>query len=591
MNRSRPVTGVRSETHEARDSAAPLGPEGRPVLLCVDDDPEALARIEDALCKRYAADYQVVSERSGAEALARLEACRAAGHEVAIVLAEHWMPELTGAELLGKVKQLHPHTKRALLINFGAWGDRPTADAVLQSMALGHIDYYVVKPWTSPDEYFHRTISEFLHEWSRTATSEPKEVTVIAKGWSAKGHELRDLLARNGVPHAFHDSDTDEGLRLLRETGTEHASCPVVLMLDGRVLLDPSRADLAKAYGVSTQIGERNDFDVAVIGAGPAGLAAAVYASSEGLSTLCVEREAIGGQAGSSSLIRNYLGFARGVTGADLAQRAYQQAWVFGTRFVLMRDVRALKCGGDRHVIQTSVGTEATARAVILATGVDYRRLGIPGLEELTGAGVFYGAAVSEARALAGQHAFVVGGGNSAGQAAMHLSRFAGRVTMLVRGRSLAASMSRYLRDEIDAAPNIDVRLGAEVVGGGGQGRLERLTLRDRESGETETVDAAALFVLIGARAHTGWLPDSIERDRWGYVLTGPDLTGAWPLERPPLMHETSEPGVFAVGDVRHGSVKRVAAAVGQGSVVIQQVHEYLAAERPAARLTASGGA
>ncbi len=590
MERSRPVTGVRSEAHEARDAASPLGPSGRPVIVCVDDDAETLTRLEEALCKRYAADYRVISERSAADALGRLEACRAAGDDVAVVLADQWMPEVTGDELLGKVKRLHPHAKRALLIDFGAWGDRPTADAVLRCMALGHIDYYVVKPWRSPDEYFHRTITEFLHEWSRAASSEPKEVTVVAKGWSAKGHELRDLLARNGVPHAFHDSDSEEGLQLLRETGTESVTGPVVVMLDGRVLLDPSRADLARAYGVSTQLGDDTDFDVAVIGAGPAGLAAAVYASSEGLRTVCVEREAIGGQAGSSSLIRNYLGFSRGVTGAELAQRAYQQAWVFGTRFVLMRDVRLLKCGGERHVIQTSVGTEATARAVILATGVDYRRLGVPQLEELTGAGVFYGAAVSEAHALAGQDAYVIGGGNSAGQAAMHLSRFAGRVTMLVRGRSLAASMSRYLRDEIEAAENVHVRLGAEVVDGHGEGRLEGLTLRDRESGDTESVEAAALFVLIGARPHTGWLPDSIQRDRWGYVMTGPDLSGDWPLERQPLMHETSQPGVFAVGDVRHGSMKRVAAAVGQGSVVVQQVHEYLASgDEPAAKLAAGG--
>ena len=589
MTRSRPATGVRSETHEARDTAAPLGPGGRPVILCVDDDAEALARLEETLCKRYAGDYRVIGERSAADALGRLEACRAAGDHVAIVLADHWMPETTGAELLGKVKNLHPQAKRALLIDFGSWGHRPTAEAVLRCMALGHIDYYVVKPWTEPDEYFHRTITEFLHEWSRAAPSEAKEVTLVAKSWSARGHELRDLLSRNGVPHAFLDSDSEQGRRVLRETRTEQVNGPVVLMLDGRVLVDPSRAELADAYGVSTQLGEDRDFDVAVIGAGPAGLAAAVYASSEGLRTLVVEREAIGGQAGSSSLIRNYLGFSRGVTGAELAQRAYQQAWVFGTRFVLMRDVRVIKCGGDQHVIQTSVGTEATARAVILATGVDYRRLGVPGLEELTGAGIFYGAAVSEARALAGQEAYVVGGGNSAGQAAMHLSRFAGRVTMLIRGRSLAASMSRYLQNEIEAAENVHVRLGAEVIDGGGEGRLEELTLRDRESGDTETVEAAALFVLIGARPHTAWLPGSIERDRWGYVMTGPDLTGDWPLERPPLMHETSEPGVFAVGDVRHGAMKRVAAAVGQGSVVIQQVHEYLAGiERPAG--VAAGG-
>jgi thioredoxin reductase (NADPH) len=335
-----------------------------------------------------------------------------------------------------------------------------------------------------------------------------------------------------------------------------------------------------------------------VVGAGPAGLAAAVYSSSEGLRTLVVEREAIGGQAGSSSLIRNYLGFARGIRGAELAQRAYQQAWVFGTTFLLMREVRALTSRGDRYVLSLSDGTEASARAVILATGVTYRRLGIPALEDLTGAGVFYGASVSDAQALSGQDAYVVGGGNSAGQAAMHLARYA-RVTILCRGSSLADSMSRYLRDEIAAAENIEVRLGTEVVDGGGESRLEHLTIRDRPTGETATVPAAALFLLIGATPHTGWLPPEIERDERGWLLTGRDVAEAggrfsrWSLERAPFTYETSMPGVFAVGDVRQSSVKRVASAVGEGSVVIREVHELLegAAEPPRIASTAGHSA
>jgi thioredoxin reductase (NADPH) len=343
------------------------------------------------------------------------------------------------------------------------------------------------------------------------------------------------------------------------------------------VLVDPTNAELASAYGVSTTLEGRSDFDLAVVGAGPAGLAAAVYASSEGLDTLVVERESIGGQAGSSSLIRNYLGFARGVSGSELAQRAYQQAWIFGARFLHTRAVTALRADGARYVLALSDGSEASASAVVLATGVTYRRLGIPELDELVGSGVFYGASVSEARAHAGQDVYVVGGGNSAGQAALHLSRYARQVTLVVRRQSLAETMSSYLIDEIAAAENIEVRPEAEVAGCSGDGLLEAVTLRDCASGESETLPAAALFVLIGAEPHTSWLPDAIHRDEWGYVLTGADLPdGSWPLERPPLMLETTLPGVFAVGDARHGSTKRVASAVGEGSVVIEQVHQLL---------------
>jgi thioredoxin reductase (NADPH) len=560
-----------------------------PVLLAVDDDPGALDRIAAELRRRYGSDYRVLCERSAAEALGRLEAMRAEGEAVALVLADQWMPDLTGEELLARARDLYPDAKRGLLVDWGAWGDRPTADAMLRAMALGHIDYYVLKPWQSPDEYFHRTVTEFLQEWSRTTASVPQEIAVVGRRWSTRCHELRSLLARNGVPHVFHANDSSEGRRLLSDVGQEDAQVPVVRLLDGRVLVDPSNAELASAYGANTHL-ERSDFDVVVVGAGPAGLAAAMYASSEGLATLAVERESIGGQAGWSSRIRNYLGFSRGVSGAELAQRAYQQAWVFGTTFLLMRKVVALRSEGERHVVSMSDGTQATARAVILATGVTYRRLTIPALEPLSGAGVFHGASVSEAQALSGEHVYIVGGGNSAGQAAMHLARYASQVSMLVRGSSLADSMSRYLRDEIAASGNIDVRLNTEVCDGGGEGRLEYLTLRQTISRERETVPAPALFIHIGARPHTQWLPDAIQRDRWGYVITGPDLVRddpeeeCWALERPPLMLETSVPGVFAVGDVRERSVKRVASAVGEGSIVIQQVYEYLASSQaPAA--------
>jgi thioredoxin reductase (NADPH) len=552
----------------------------RPLILAVDDDRQALQRISNELIRRYGSDYEIVCEPSCSSALERLAAARDAGERVAIVLADQWMPGLKGDELLAQVSEQHPEAKRALLIEWGAWGDAPTRDAVLRAMALGHIDYYVLKPWRSPDEYFHRMIAEFVHEWSRTTSSSPQEVVVVGDAWSRRAHELRSLLDRNGVPHIFHSSDSLEGREILVQSGQEGTGKPVVIVFGGRALVDPSNAELAGAYGVTTELDGSHDFDLIVIGAGPAGLAAAVSASSEGLRTLVIERESIGGQAGSSSLIRNYLGFSRGVSGAELAQRAYQQAWVFGTRFLLMREVSGMRLEGDRHVVSTTDGEEATARAVILAMGVSYRRLGIPGLEELTGAGVFYGSPVSEARALAGERVHVVGQGNSAGQAAMHLCRHAEQVNLVVRCASLSEGMSRYLQDEIEATPNIEVHHRTEVVGGGGEGRLDHLMLRDMSTDEVARVEAAALFVLIGARPHTQWLPEAIERDQPGFVLTGADAQrkGGWPLGRAPLTLETSVPGLFAVGDVRCRSVKRVASAVGDGSAVIPQVHEHLAA-------------
>jgi thioredoxin reductase (NADPH) len=558
-------------------------------MLVVEDENEARALIRGELERRYGSDYRVRCEGSALAALGKLERWRAVGRPVALVLADQWMPDLTGEEFLGRAKALFPDAKRALLVNFGAWGDRQTADAMLRAMARGRMDYYVLKPWRRADEFFHRTVTEFLQEWDRASSASPQEVAVICERRSTRSHQLRDLLARNGVPHVVHDTDSAEGRRKLSEAGLRGTRDPVVLLLGGGVLVNPTNAELADSYGVSTTLEDRSDFDVVVVGAGPAGLAAAVYASSEGLDTLVVERESIGGQAGSSSRIRNYLGFARGVSGSELAQRAFQQAWIFGARFLHAREVTGLRPGAGRHVLTLSDGSEASAAAVVLATGISYRRLGISDLESLVGTGVFYGASVSEARAHAGQEVYVVGGGNSAGQAAVHLSRYAGRVTILVRRSSLVETMSSYLIDEIEAADNIEVRPHTEVAGCSGDGFLEAIALRDCHSGLQETVPAAALFILIGAQPHTSWLPAAICRDKWGYLLSGADLpTGSWPLERPPLMLETSLPGVFAVGDARSGSTKRVASAVGDGSVVIEQVHQLIhSAQAGAQRLHA----
>ena len=541
-------------------------PDDRPVLLAVDPDRDALARVTAHL-ERYARDYRVACRASCEEALAELEQLRDSGVRVAVVLAGRGRDGLRGEELLERVNDLHPHAKRGLLIEFGAWGDADTADAIRRAMALGHIDYYVLKPWSEPDELFHRTVSEFLHEWRRANAAGRRELTVVADQYSPRGFELRNLLARNGVPHAFHASDSEEGRRLLRVCGREDSSEPLVLLPDDTYLVDPSNQELAeKGYRVSTRIGDlSNVFDVAVVGAGPAGLAAAVYASSEGLDALVVERTSIGGQAGASARIRNYLGFQRGVAGGELATRAYQQAWVFGTTFLLMREVVGLHETDDGYQLELSDGTRLAARSLVLASGVTYSRLGIPALEDFDGMGVFYGFSSSDAQQFAGGHVFVVGAGNSGGQAAVHASRYAARVTLLCRRKSLLDNMSRYLVDEVDAA-GVDVRLETSIVGAEGEGRLQQLVLRRGDTGGRETVSADAVFVLIGARPHTDWLPDVIERDEHGFVVTG---GGAH-------MFETSLPGVFAIGDVRAGSVKRVASAVGEGSVVIQQVHGYL---------------
>lgn len=558
-------------------------PSASPVLLAVDDDPAALERIERELARRYASDYRVVCEGSSDAALAHLIELRDAGEDVALVLAGlvDGGDEITGSELLARAREIHPHAKRGLLLAWGAWGNPATREAVLRAMGIGDIDYYVLKPWWSPDEQFHRTIAEFLYEWTRAAPYAAREVQVIGESWSPRSHELRSLLARNGVPHVFHPRDSEIGRRRLEDAGHPDPGGPVVVLLDGRVLNDPSNVELASAFGASTSLrGDKQDFDVVIVGAGPAGLAAAVYGASEGLDTLVIERESIGGQAGSSSLIRNYPGFSRGVSGAELAQRTYQQAWVFGSDFLLMREATGLQAAHDgRIAVTVSDGSEVTARTVVLAMGVSYRRLDAPGLDALVGAGVFYGASISEARGLAGGHAYVVGGGNSAGQAAVHLSRFAERVTILIRGDSLERSMSHYLIQTIEATANVEVRPRTQVVGAAGHGRLAELTLGGVGGASTEVVAADGLFVLIGARPRTEWLPAAIERDPRGFLLTGADVERtAWPLERAPLMLETSVPGVFAAGDVRHRSVKRVASAVGQGAAAIQQVHEYLTA-------------
>jgi len=550
----------------------------KPVLVVVDED-TGLQPLARELESRYGTHYQVASGSSAEAALTRLAELKAAGADVPLVLADQRLRGMTGTELLARVRQFFPTARRGLLIT---WGDMSAPAPFLEAAALGWLEFYVVKPARSPDEQFHRVITESLEEWWREqgGRSEGVMVTVIGDESSARVHEIRDVLARNSVPFGFHRSDSPEGQVALRLLGVSEPAGPVLSLDTGAVLVDPANAEVAHALGLDVRPAGQV-YDVVIVGAGPAGLAAAVYGASEGLRTALLEREAFGGQAGTSSRIRNYLGFPAGVNGAELAQRAYQQAWVFGTHLVYGNPAMSLAKDRDLLVVGLEDGSEAQARTVVIATGVSYRRLGVPELEALVGAGVFYGAGTIEAQAVTGKPAFVVGGGNSAGQAALHLSKYAQQVTILVRSRSLAASMSDYLIRQIEAAPNVDVRYRCEVTDGGGSGHLDQLLLRDRDTGRTELVPAAGLFVLIGAQPFTGWLPEAIKRDPWGFILTGPDTGQDWPLQRPPFLLETTTPGVFAVGDVRHGSMKRVASAVGDGSTAIRLIHDYLALASP----------
>jgi thioredoxin reductase (NADPH) len=545
----------------------------KPVLVLVDDEDAGRHALARELESRYGAHYWIVSSPSPESALARLTGFRDEGVAVPLVLADHWMPGMTGTEFLARVKDIVPTARRGLLIS---WGDPSTSGPILEASALGQMEFYVPKPVWSPDEQFHRAITESLDEWWREQGGRFEAVTVIGEEPSVRTHEIRDILARNSVPFGFYRSDSAEGRQALARLGLDQPAGPVVALFNRIVLVDPGNAEVAEALGVDVRPA-RSAYDLIIVGAGPAGLAAAVYAASEGLATVLLELEAFGGQAGTSSRIRNYLGFPRGVSGADLAWRAYEQAWTFGTHFIYGNPATSLATGEDLHVVGLKDGSQVRSRAVIIATGVSYRRLGIAELESLAGAGVFYGASTIEAQAVAGKPVFVVGGGNSAGQAALHLAKYAEQVTLLVRSQSLAASMSDYLTREIENTANVHVRYRSEVAGGGGDGRLEHLLIRDRDSGRTESVPTAGLFILIGAEPFTDWLRGEVARDRWGFILTGPDAAPHWPLARALFPFETTTPGVFAVGDVRHGSVKRVASAVGEGSIAIRLVHDYLA--------------
>ncbi|MFC7496252.1 MULTISPECIES: FAD-dependent oxidoreductase [unclassified Nocardioides] len=551
----------------------------RPLLLAVDADPLQLHRIEGELQRAFGSDYGIRGELRCDDAVSTIEGAHARSERVAIVLVAAELADEERSRIFAASRTLHPEARRAMLVPWGSWADRGTAQRILRAVAVGDIDYYVLKPWAQQDELFHRTIAEFVQDWSRNEPQSFREVVVVADRSSARGFAISDLLSRNRIPYSFRARDSETGGEIYERYAASGAEVVVWLRaLGGLALVDPTDIEIVEAWGMSTQLPDEREYDVLVVGAGPGGLGAAVYAASEGLRTLVVEREALGGQAGTSSLIRNYLGFSRGLRGSELTQRGYQQAWVFGAQFVLMREVAGLRRDGDRFVATVADVGEVSTRTVVLASGVSYRRLQVPSLEQLSGKGVYYGANVSAAHALTGLDAAVVGGGNSAGQAVLHLARYCTRVYLVVRGPDLVDSMSAYLIDAIDAEPVIEVLTESEVVDGAGDGRLEQVTIRHRTSGEQREVALNGLFVMIGAQPRTDWLPPEVGRDGHGFLLTGADAarSDAWPLERPPQPFETTLPGVFAVGDVRCGSVKRVASAVGEGSVVVSQVHTHL---------------
>lgn len=549
----------------------------RPVILVVDDEAEHLAELMNALARRYGSDYRVVAHLTTDAALAELDRLREAGETLALVIADHTMPTMTGVEFLERAHAICPTAQRALLVG---WGDSQASKDILWGCATERLDNYLRKPWSPAEIYLYPAIGAFLAEWTRTHGPRMELVRVVGRHLAPREHAMRRQLEKNGIPHGFHEVDSEEGQRILEMTGMDGSRLPIVVLLDGNVLVDPSDAELWDALGHGDLDEEDAEFDLAIVGAGPGGLAGAVYAASEGLRTLVIEREAVGGQAGTTSLIRNYLGFPNGLTGSDLASRSYEQAWLFGAKFVFARHAVSLRADGEKRILTLSDGRRVVSKTVLLAIGASYRRYEQSSIERLSDHGIFY-TTLGDVRLTAGMHVYVAGAGNSAGQAVAHLAKTAAKVTLLVRGNELDKYMSDYLVQQISRLPNVEIRLNTEVVDAGGDRFLERLTLLDRKTGETEVVPANLMFAMIGAVPPTQWLGEQVFLDQRGYIVTGHRLVemGApWPSERPPYQFETSMPGVFAVGDARQGSGRRIAAAVGEGSASMSNIHQYLTA-------------
>jgi thioredoxin reductase (NADPH) len=549
-----------------------------PAILTVDDDPAVSRAVARDVRRRYGDRYRVVRAESGDAALDALREIKLRGEQVAIMLADYRMPHMNGIQFLEQAMDLFPLARRVLLT---AYAD---TEAAIDAINLVDLDHYLLKPWNPPEEKLYPVVDALLDAWLATPDTAVPETKVIGHRWSAPSFAVRDFLARNLVPYRWLLAEDAEAARLLAAAGLSEADVPVVVTTDGKSLVKPTEADLAAHVGLSTTP-TLEFYDVAVVGAGPAGLGAAVYGASEGLRTVLVEQRATGGQAGQSSRIENYLGFPNGVSGAQLTDRARRQAQRFGAELLTTREVVSLECGGTSRLLRFGDGSAIVAHTVVLATGVSYRMLDAPGLTELTGRGVFYGSASTEAPSCQGQEIYIVGGANSAGQAAVYFAHYAHRVHILIRGDDLSRSMSRYLIDQIEGIENIEVHPRTVVVEGEGEGHLERLTLCDSRTGGTRTVETSWLFVFIGAEPRTDWLGDLVVRDRHGFVLTGPDLLAegrrppGWTLPRDPYHLESSMPGVFAAGDVRADSVKRVASAVGEGAMAVSLIHRYLEAQ------------
>lgn len=560
-------------------SDADSDPAARAALVLVSRDPPVRDRVARELGKRYGADYAVEVCSSEDGVAAAVAGLHDRGIPVAAFLAGLGPKDPDGLDVLARVGALEPGAVRACIVR---WGDLETAAPIFEAITLGRLDGWLFRPERAGDEDFHLAVTELLAEWDSRQGGGYEAVQVIGERWSPRSQELRDMFSRNRVPAGFYEVSSPAGQELLAGLGLDEPELPVVVLRfrpESPVLTDPTAVDIAAAFGLLEPVDSSTLVDVVVAGAGPAGLSAAVYAASEGLRTVVIEPLAMGGQAGTSSLIRNYLGFPRGISGNRLAASAYQQAWSFGATFIWSRSMVGLTSENGEHQVHLSDGSTLRTRTVVVATGADWRRMDVPGLEAFQGRGFFYGAAVSEARAMAGRRVLVVGGGNSAGQAAVHLARYADQVTILAR-HGLAETMSDYLVHEIDEAPNIDVRARVGVVDGAGGQVLETVVVEDLDTHERETLRTDAVFALIGSRPASACLGEQVAKDRSGFVLTGPDLDGAspgWRLDRPPMLLETSVPGVFAAGDVRHGSVKRVAAGVGSGAIAVQLVHQYLA--------------
>ncbi|GIJ69098.1 FAD-dependent oxidoreductase [Virgisporangium ochraceum] len=547
----------------------------RPAILTVDDDPAVSRAVARDLRRKYGEHFQIVRASSGDEGLAALRELKLRGGRVAVLLADYRMPQMSGIEFLEQAMDLFPNARRALLT---AYAD---TDAAIQAINVVDVDHYLLKPWDPPEEKLYPVVDALLEAWKAVPDREVSEIKVVGHRLSAPSWKLRDFLAANLVPYRWFTVDDPEGQRLLDAAGVGPEAVPLIVTADGRPLAAPSKAELAAAVGLSTEASQ-DFYDLVIVGGGPAGLGAAVYGASEGLRTVLLERRATGGQAGQSSRIENYLGFPDGVSGSQLTERARRQAGRLGAEMLTTRDVTAIEARGSARVVRFGDGSEISAHTVILATGVSYRPLQCPGASDLTGRGVYYGSAVTEASACKDSDVYIVGGANSAGQAAVFFSQYARSVTLVIRGESLERSMSYYLIQQLAAIENVSVRTCTEVVGAHGDGRLEELTLHCSNGNTSDRVEAGFLFVFIGAEPRTDWLGDTVARDPRGFVYTGTDLMldgkrpAGWDRDRDPFHLETNVPGIFAAGDVRANSVKRVASAVGEGAMAVTLVHRYL---------------